>query len=340
MTGAVEPRSSTSRGYSFSIPQTIRMIWERRCGINRLGKQRRRFWALGSLMKKSPGMWLKQWTVRSAVFSPCVCQVCQKTTILRPSNDCIQRINGAVFSGQTFHVDKDPCLQSVLRAKLCIPNKALLWETLYTLHIHGIFVLKLFHHLMIFLGSSPAFWLLEGIGFGQIHSEKVDFLHVPFGASQPQQKIPTKKSCIYGPVCEPKPLMWKKRYMLRSWFGKIPPNKQRLVEAIFFRAVFANSKCWAAIWQATLSHYAAKNIPPGWLHHEKGLNLMVFCGQGTLNEVVECPCHPGTLIIFDHFVRRFFFRKQSEPDWKKDKQIEIESIIWKSKYHAYVCAFH
>ena len=221
-------------------------------------------------------------TVRSAV-SRLVFARCAKKRQFYDLQTTASRESRSGFSGQTFHVDKDPCLQSVLRAKLCIPNKALLWETLYTLHIHGIFVLKLFHHFMIFLGSSPAFWYLERIGFGQIHSEKVDFLHVPFGASQPQQKIPTKKSPqrnrVFWSCVWTEPLMWKKRYMLRSWFGKIPPNKQRLVEAIFFRAVFANSKCWAA-YGSHIVPLCGKNIPPGWLHHEKGLNLWYFVAKG------------------------------------------------------------
>ena len=165
-------------------------------------------------------------TVRSAV-SRLVFARCAKKRQFYDLQTTASRESRSGFSGQTFHVDKDPCLQSVLRAKLCIPNKALLWETLYTLHIHGIFVLKLFHHLMIFLGSSPAFWLLERIGFGQIHSEKVDFLHVPFGASQPQQKIPTKKSCILV-LCVNRTSHVKKEVYVEVMIRKDPPKQTKI----------------------------------------------------------------------------------------------------------------
>ena len=57
MTGVVEPgepRSSANRGYSFSIPQAILMIWiwETGCGKDSGRKEGAGMW--GSLMKKSP----------------------------------------------------------------------------------------------------------------------------------------------------------------------------------------------------------------------------------------------------------------------------------------------
>ena len=59
LTGVVEPgepRSSANRGYSFSIPQAILMIWiwERSDGKDSGIKEGAGMW--GSLMKKSPRM--------------------------------------------------------------------------------------------------------------------------------------------------------------------------------------------------------------------------------------------------------------------------------------------
>ena len=137
------------------------------------------------------------------------------------------------------------------------------------------------------------------MGFGQINSEKVDFLHLPFGACEPRKK-PTKKSCIFVTVCE-RNLSCEKRGMLRLWFGKIPPNKQRLVEAIFFSSRLSKLEMLSYLWQPHCPIMRQK-FPQGGCIMKMAWTYGTLWPKGTLNEVVEFPCHPGTLIISGHLL--------------------------------------
>ena len=137
------------------------------------------------------------------------------------------------------------------------------------------------------------------MGFGQINSDKVDFLHVLFGDSEPQ-KIPRKNRVVVT-VCE-RNLSFEKRGMLRSWFGKIPPNKQRLVEAMFFFEPSLQTRNVELLMATTLSHYAAKIPQAGCIMKKAWTCGTLWPPRGTLNKVVECPCHPGALIISDHLL--------------------------------------
>ena len=154
----------------------------------------------------------------------------------------------------------------------------------------------------------------------------------------PNLRKSTRMNRAIVPVCEWN-LSCKLRYMLRYaevMIRKNPPNKQTNKQtnkqrnpatcpfrAIFFESHLCKLKMLSCLWQPHCRSLLYILLILGWLHHEKGLNLWHFVGQGGLWMKL---LNARAILHFDHlwsFVRRFFENKVN--------QIERETNKSKSK---------
>ena len=115
------------------------------------------------------------------------------------------------------------------------------------------------------------------MGFGQINSDKVDFMF----CLELLNLRKSRRNRVFSCLCVHGTSHVGKEVYVEIMIRKNPPKQTKISWGhLFFRAVFANSKCWAAYGNHIVP-LCGKNIPPGWLHHENGLNLWY---SGTLNE--------------------------------------------------------
>ena len=151
------------------------------------------------------------------------------------------------------------------------------------------------------------------MGFGQINSDKgglpsCSVWSFSTSAENPHEEIVLSWLCVNGTVCERNLSFEKGGICWGHDSQKYPQSKQRnpstcLLEAIIFvEPSSLQIRNVEMLMATTLSHSVAKIFPQGGCIMKMAWTYGILWPRGTLNKIVECQCHPGTLIISGHLL--------------------------------------